>query len=110
MYLESGSTNSITNNASALSMMIFCVGFPTTLTPTIQRTNLISITVNTTGRLRFTDHIAVNRDVQIPANVFYTPVGLVKAIIITALTSNVILKYMFHKFKFECCTKLVISC
>ena len=37
------------------------------------------------GRFRFTDHTAVKRDVQIPANAFYTPTGLATAI--TTLTS-----------------------
>ena len=68
----------------ALSTMNNCTGFPsgtvansytsnttynaTTLTTTIQRANLISITLNTTDRLRFTEHTGTNRDVQISAN------------------------------------------
>ena len=61
----------------------------TTLITTIQRTNPISITLNKTDRLHFTDHTGTNRDVQIPANAFYTPVGLATAI--TAVISHLIL-------------------
>ena len=60
-------------------------GTLTTLTATIQQTNPVSITLKTTNRLCFTDHTAVQRNVQIPANAFYTPVGLAIAIFFSHL-------------------------
>ena len=94
---------------SSLSTMNSCIGYPTglnaaayttqiagtstTLVTTITRANVISITLNATDRLRFTDHTGTNRDVQIPANPLYAPSALATAI--TTLTSpfNIICTY-----------------
>ena len=90
---------------SALSTMNNCVAYPTGLlanayttqtagtSTTLVTTITRNITLNLTDGLHFTDHTAVNRDVQIPAHAFYSGPGYATAI--TTLTSpfNLICTY-----------------